>query len=67
MNVTEVQKHLRGTSYPATKDELVEKARESGAPEDMISALEESEQDEFGGPNAVMQVLADEGVLGRED
>ena len=56
----EVQKYLSGMDYPAGKDEIVEHARGQGAGDDVVSALEQLEDREYDGPNAVSAQLGDE-------
>jgi hypothetical protein len=53
----EVQKHLRGVDYPATKDELVETAGSNGAPAEIVEALRGLDADQFDGPDDVMEAL----------
>ncbi|TAF07462.1 MAG: DUF2795 domain-containing protein [Nostocales cyanobacterium] len=45
-NPVELQKHLKGVDYPATKDELIEIAREQGADKQLLSLLEQLPEDE---------------------
>ncbi|USX55984.1 DUF2795 domain-containing protein [Lentzea sp. HUAS12] len=52
-NPIEVQKYLSGVDYPVTRRQLVEKARENGASDDIVSALEKLPDREYNGPNAV--------------
>ncbi|MBI4268275.1 DUF2795 domain-containing protein [Candidatus Uhrbacteria bacterium] len=54
-NVEEVQNYLRGASYPAPKDELIKKARDEGAPENVIAMLEELPDQEYETSQDVMQ------------
>ena len=54
---TEVQKHLSGMDYPATRDQLVEHAKKSGAPEGIIQSLRRLPEREFEGPNAVSKEM----------
>ena len=55
---TEVQKALKGADYPASRDELIDVARENDAPDDVIDDLEESLADEeYESPAAVMADL----------
>jgi Protein of unknown function (DUF2795) len=52
---TEVQKALKGADYPASRDDLIELAKDNEAPEDVVDVLEESlEDDEYGSPADVM-------------
>lgn len=53
----EVQKHLSGMDYPATRDQLVEHAKRSGAPEGIVESLRRLPAREFDGPNAVSKEM----------
>ena len=57
MNPIEVQKNLKGMSYPASKDELVSKAQENGADEQLLNQLRNLDRDRFDGPDDVMEAL----------
>jgi hypothetical protein len=54
----ELQKHLSGVDYPASKDDLLAAAREQGAPDDVIAALETVQEDEFDSPTAVSSAVS---------
>jgi hypothetical protein len=54
----ELQKYLGGVDYPATKEDLVARARENGAPDELISALESSSEESFDSPTAVSSAVA---------
>jgi hypothetical protein len=58
VNPIEVQKHLRGVDYPASKDALVSTAESNGAPQEIIEALQSMDREEFDGPNAVQEALS---------
>lgn len=49
----EVQKYLKGVDYPATKKDLVEKARSNGAGKEILSLIEDLKEDEFANPAEV--------------
>ena len=57
MNPIRVQKHLKGMSYPATKDELVSTAQKNGADEGLLEQLRSTGRNEFTGPDDVMEAL----------
>ena len=59
--VTEVQSALKGASYPATGDELAERAESNGAEPELVDALRGIDR-EVEGPNGVMKEL--KGSLG---
>lgn len=52
-NPIEIQKYLSGVDYPVTKEQLLEKARDNGAGEDVLAALEKLPERDYNGPNAV--------------
>jgi hypothetical protein len=53
-----VQKFLSGMSYPATKHELVEHAKDHRANRDALQALESIPDRRYEGPNEVSQAVA---------
>ena len=57
MNPIEVQKHLKGMSYPASRDDLVATAQQNGAAEDLLEQLRNIGREEFSGPDDVMEAL----------
>jgi hypothetical protein len=58
VNPIEVQKHLKGMSYPATKDDVVSTAEQNGAGEELVSELLGLDKEEFSGPDDVMRALS---------
>ncbi|NKE56005.1 DUF2795 domain-containing protein [Lentzea sp. PSKA42] len=52
-NPIQVQKYLSGVDYPVTKRQLLDKARDNGAGEDVLAALEKLPERDYNGPNAV--------------
>lgn len=52
-NPIEIQKYLSGVDYPVTKQKLLDKARDNGADEDVLAALEKLPERDYNGPNAV--------------
>ncbi|MBD8660822.1 hypothetical protein ABID92_002096 [Frigoribacterium sp. PvP120] len=59
-NPIQMQKYLSGVDYPVSKDDLVATAKEQGAPDDVIDALQALEGDSFDAPTAVSKGVADE-------
>ena len=57
LNPIEVQKHLKGMSYPASKDDLVSTAQENGADENLLEQLRNMGREDFSGPDDVMEAL----------
>jgi len=52
-----MQKHLKGTNYPASKDDLVRQAEHNHAPDDILDAIRVLPADMFNGPRDVMRAL----------
>jgi hypothetical protein len=55
-----VQAYLKGVSYPASKDDLVQAARTNGAPKEVMKIIQGFAEDEFGGPQEVMKAYGEE-------
>jgi hypothetical protein len=55
--VTDVQRHLKGASYPMNGEELAKLAEGNGAPSELVEAL--GKVGSVDGPNTVMQQLKD--------
>ena len=58
VNPIELQKHLKGVDYPASKDELASTAESNGAPQEIVEAIRNADKDSFDGPSAVQQAVA---------
>jgi hypothetical protein len=57
---TDVQKALRGADYPASREDLIELARENEAPEEVVEELESRlDETEYDGPAQVIAELGD--------
>lgn len=56
-NPVQIQKYLKGVDYPCSKEELVEKARDEGADEQILETLEDMPMDKFNSPNDVSQAI----------
>lgn len=57
----EIQKYLGGVNYPATREELANRARENGAPEDVVKFIENLSAERYETPADVMKAYGDEG------
>jgi hypothetical protein len=53
----EVQRHLSGVDFPATRDQLIEHARGQDAPQEVIEALQRIPDREYEGPAGIAQEL----------
>jgi uncharacterized protein DUF2795 len=58
INPIEVQKHLKGVSYPASREELVEVAERNDAPEEIVDELRSLDAEQFDGPDDVQDALS---------
>ena len=54
---TDVQRYLAGIDYPAKKDELIATADRTGAPQEVIEALQALGQEDFSDARAVEAAL----------
>jgi uncharacterized protein DUF2795 len=66
LQVTEVQKALRGADYPASREELAELADSNGADDEIVEALRSVDAEDFDGPDDVMASLKGQ-LTGSED
>lgn len=57
VNPLEVQKALEGQDYPASKEELVQHARENLAPEEVVDFLERIDEGLYEDPTDVQAEL----------
>jgi len=57
LNPIDVQKNLKGVSYPASRDDLVAAAQENGGDDELLDALRGLDRDEFEAPAQVMEAL----------
>lgn len=55
VSAAEVQKFLKGVDYPARKEDLVSKAREEGAPKEVIDEINRMPGNEFNSPSDLMK------------
>lgn len=58
MNPLKIQHYLRGVDYPVGRQELVDKAKENDAPEDVLSVLEHIVDREYITPAEVTKAAA---------
>ncbi|WP_440695292.1 DUF2795 domain-containing protein [Clavibacter nebraskensis] len=59
INPIELQKHLSGLDYPASKDAIVKKAEDAGADSDTLDALKGIEDKEYDAPTAINSAVSD--------
>lgn len=52
-----MQKHLKGANYPASKDDLVRKAQDNNASDEIVQKIKQLPANSFGSPKDVMKAL----------
>lgn len=57
INPIEVQTHLKGIDYPASKDEVIATAESNGAPQEIVEGLQQMDGEQFEGADDVMAAL----------
>ena len=57
VNPVQVQKYLGGIDYPADKRQLVQRAQEQGADDDVRELLERLPMERFNSPNDVSEAI----------
>lgn len=57
VNPIDLQKHLKGVSYPASKEDLLSTAQSNDAPSEVLDALRGLSGTDYGGPDDVMAAL----------
>lgn len=61
-NPINVQQYLESVSYPATKQDLLDSASKNAAPDEVMTALENIEDAEYGSPAEVSARVGKEGA-----
>lgn len=54
----ELDKYLKGMNYPASKDDLISKARSNGAPDDVIEMINSLSESHFKSPVDVAKAFS---------
>ncbi len=53
----QMQKHLKGVNYPASKGDLVARAQQNNASGEIVDKIRQLPADSFNGPKDVMRAL----------
>lgn len=56
-NPIQMQKYLKGVSYPAAKNDLLSKAESNNAPADVVAVLKAMPGDKYASPAEVMKAV----------
>ena len=59
VNPIQLQKHLKGVEYPASKEELIEHAQQQGADEKVREILEQLPDEEYETPAEVSKAVGE--------
>lgn len=57
VNPIQIQKHLKGMDYPASREDIIRHAEENGADEDALNTLEQLPDEEFETPADVSKAI----------
>ena len=57
LDVSTVQHYLKGTDFPALKEEVASNAESNGAPQDLVTQIRNAGTERFNNPEEVMQAL----------
>jgi hypothetical protein len=57
LDVSTLQHYLKGTNYPAEKEEVASNAESNGAPQDLASQIRNADTERFSSPEEVMQAI----------
>jgi hypothetical protein len=55
--VSTLNQYLKGTDFPATKEEVARNAEGNGAPQDLLTQIRNAATERFENPEEVMQAL----------
>ena len=58
-NPIDVQKHLSGVEYPASKEDLVSHARDGDAPEEVLDTLQALPDRDYDGPTEMTKAVGE--------
>ena len=57
LDVSTLQHYLKGTNFPAGKEEVASTAESNGAPQDLVTQIRNADTERFDSPEEVMQAL----------
>ena len=52
-----LMQYLKGTDFPAEKEEVASNAESNGAPQDLVSQIRNADTERFDSPEEVMQAV----------
>ena len=54
-----IQNYLKGVNYPASKQDLVSRARQNGAPDNVVQNIQRLPTERFSGPQDIMKAFGE--------
>jgi hypothetical protein len=57
LDASTLQHYLRGTNFPAEKEEVASNAESNGAAQDLVSQIRNADTERFNSPEEVMQAV----------
>ncbi len=57
LDVSTLNQYLKGTDFPAQKEEVASNAESNGAPQDLVTQIRNADTESFNSPEEVMQAL----------
>ena len=57
LDVSTLNQYLKGTNFPAEKEEVASNAESNGAPQDLVSQIRNADTERFNSPEEVMQAV----------
>ena len=56
-SIGNIQQHLHGSNFPASKEEVASNAESNGAPQDLVSQIRNAATERFNSPEEVLQAV----------
>jgi Protein of unknown function (DUF2795) len=56
-DVSTLNRYLKGTNFPASKEEVASNAESNGATQELVSQIRNADTERFNSPEEVMQAL----------
>jgi hypothetical protein len=57
LDVSTLNQYLKGTNFPAEKEEVASTAESNGAPQDLVTQIRNADTERFNSPEEVMQAV----------
>lgn len=58
INPVQIQKYLAGIDYPIKKQDLIQRAQEQNAPDDVVAVLQRLPERDYDAPTAVTKAVS---------